>query len=88
MESGSFGPKQRAWVAAGYRFFVDEDLIFPIVFASERETPIAALPSFARGQCLDMMFGWCMADLREQRAGWLGLVERLSELEAPAPATD
>lgn len=82
------GPKERAWVAAGYRFFFSDVLVFPVVLAPDDEVPLAGLPSFAKGRCLDMMFGWCMADLREQRGGWLAMVERLSELEAPAPTQD
>lgn len=88
MESRAVGPKERGWRAAGYRSFSDDDLVWPVVFAPDDGVPIAGIPAFARGECRDVMFGWCMADLREQRAGWLGMVERLSELEAPAPAQD
>lgn len=88
MDGCGLGPKQRAWITAGYRYFFDDGLSFPEVFIADGHIPIAALPGFARGRGLEVMFGWCMADLREQRAGWLNMVSLLIELGTGMPAAD
>lgn len=77
------GPKERAWRLDGYLVIEDEALPRPLVIVFADAPPVACIPSWARGWCRETMFGWCMADLREQRDGWLGMLRALQRLGLP-----
>lgn len=74
----ALGPHKRAWVAAGYPYFFDDGLTRPRVLQADGFPPVAAIPAWAMGTpCEDLLFGFCSAELVQQRVGVLTQASRL-----------
>jgi hypothetical protein len=72
-------PKERAWMVAGHRVETERELTFPQVWAAQGQSAVLFLPQQWAGDSdiREAAFGWAMAELVEQRGGWLFLVRRL-----------
>jgi hypothetical protein len=79
------GSKERAWMCAGYTVVVNRALPRPRVIAVGDEVPVLCLPPGLADDPdqRELAFGWAMADLSEQRVGWLGLLRKLSGYLVP-----
>lgn len=68
------GWKQHAWAVAGYGWLIDEDLEAPVLLCADDHCPVLCLPPGLSADESDQAFGWALADLVEQRQGWMALL--------------
>lgn len=71
------GGKFRAWACAGYGWLVDEEATHAEVVDVEGERPVLVLPPGLCAWRTEEVFGWAMAELFEQRYGWLFLLRAI-----------
>jgi hypothetical protein len=69
--------KERAWCVAGHRIEVVAGLASPQVWSAAGQPAVLFLPPGYDADTRELAVGWAMADLAEQRCGWLFLVRRL-----------
>lgn len=84
---GETGPKERAWLAAGYAVLDDERARGPVLLLIGGGLPVAVLPSWGGGAIREAWIGYCALELTERRRGWPGMVARLGELGPAALET-
>jgi hypothetical protein len=78
------GGKQRVWACAGYGWLVDYTIDHAFVLLAEGERPVLCLPPGLTFAESEREFGWAMADLYEQRYGWLALLRLTVQLAETA----
>lgn len=81
MAADEMGGKQRAWVCAGYRWVESAALECPRLLAPDDVLPLLLVPARLTWDQREAAFGWGMAELFEQRYGWLALVRVLVHLD-------
>lgn len=69
--------KERAWLVAGHQWELICGLEFPELWAARGKPAVLFIPAGYDADARELAFGWAMADLAEQRGGWLFLVRRL-----------
>ena len=79
MAADDMRQKERAWLVAGHRVEIEAELTFPQLWAAHSQPAVLFLPSHwaCDADVREAAFGWAMAELVEQRGGWLFLVRRL-----------
>lgn len=81
MAADDMGGKQRAWICSGYRWLDSSLIDLPVLLAPDDEVPLLLVPRRFDELRRDAAFGWAMAELFQQRYGWLALVRVLVHLD-------
>lgn len=85
MNGDLMGGMARAWLVAGCGAMIDETLggeDGPYLLLPEDQRPVLCLPPGRGAAEYEVMFGWAMAEMRQQRDGWLALLRGLIALIA------
>lgn len=77
MTGDDMRPKERAWAVAGHQWEMASGLEFPELWAARGKPAMLFIPAVYDDDARELAFGWAMAELAEQRGGWLFLVRRL-----------
>lgn len=78
MSAGEVRSKQRAWLCCGFLVEYDDDATEAELFVTGDERPVVIMPAHWDAEQRDYACGWAIADLFEQRYGWLAMVRGIT----------